>query len=107
MRLREVCAAIGVTRRAVQGYEQAGLVAASGKTSRGYLLYDELAQERIRKIKLFQEMGFSIKEISVIIDAPNSVLKAALQSQIEKLEKKGNRLQDLIVIAVEMIEALG
>lgn len=104
--LRDVCMAIGVTRRAVQGYERAGLVAASGKTSRGYLLYDEMAQERIRKIKLFQDLGFSIKEITALIDAPNYVLKAALQIRIEKLEKEGQRLKKMVEVAVEMMERL-
>lgn len=31
--LREVCEKLGVSRRAVQGYEKAGLVTASGKTA--------------------------------------------------------------------------
>ena len=45
--LREVCNRIGVSRRAVQGYESAGLVNAAHKNERGYLLYDEKAQGRI------------------------------------------------------------
>ena len=49
MTLREVCNAIGVSRRAVQGYEKESLVSATGKTNRGYLLYDTAAQERIKK----------------------------------------------------------
>ena len=36
--LHEVCEAFGVSRRAIQGYEKAGLVSASGKNERGYLL---------------------------------------------------------------------
>lgn len=46
--LHEVCETFGVTRRAVQGYEKARLVAASGKNERGYLLYDKKCQERIQ-----------------------------------------------------------
>ena len=49
--LKEVCEEIGVTRRAVQGYEQAGMIQASGKNKYGYLLYDEATVEVIRKIK--------------------------------------------------------
>lgn len=106
MMLRDICVAIGVTRRAVQGYERAGLVVASGKNSRGYLLYDEMAQERIRKIKLFQDLGFSIKEIGELIDAPNDVLKAALQIRIDKMEKEGDRLKKMVEVAVKMIDGL-
>lgn len=106
MMLREVCDAVGVSRRAVQGYESAGLVSASGRNSRGYLLYDEAAQEKIRKIKLFQEMGFSIKEIKVLLNAPNHVLKAALEVRVEELGKENGRLQEMIVVAREMISRL-
>lgn len=79
--LREVCDTFGVSRRAVQGYEKAGLVSATSKNKRGYLLYDNNSQERIKKIKLFQEMGFSIKEICEIIDAPNHILRYALENE--------------------------
>ena len=49
MTLREVCNTIGVSRRAIQGYEKESLVSATEKTNRGYLLYDTAAQERIKK----------------------------------------------------------
>lgn len=41
MTLRELCDSLGVSRRAVQGYEKAGLVSPEGKNERGYLLYSE------------------------------------------------------------------
>ena len=45
--LREVCNAVGVSRRAVQGYERAGLVSATCRNERGYLLYDEEALDSV------------------------------------------------------------
>ena len=78
MTLREVCNTIGVSRRAIQGYEKESLVSATGKTNRGYLLYDTAAQERIKKIKLYQDMGFSLKQIKLIIDDSSPILKNAL-----------------------------
>lgn len=47
MTLREVCDTYGVSRRAVQGYEKAGLISASQKNERGYLLYDMTEQEQL------------------------------------------------------------
>ena len=38
--LRKVCELVEITRRTVQGYEKAGLVAPIGKNKYGYLLYD-------------------------------------------------------------------
>ncbi len=49
--LRELCAKLTVSRRAIQGYEAIGLISATRKNERGYLLYDESAQERARQIK--------------------------------------------------------
>ena len=42
--LRQVCTGLKLSRRAVQGYEQAGLVATFGKNKYGYLLYGEPEQ---------------------------------------------------------------
>ena len=106
MTLREVCTATNVSRRAVQGYEKAGLVRASGKTKRGYLIYNEETQERIRQIKLYQQLGFSIKEITAIIDAPNEVIKEALKVQVVKLQEQGENLEVLIRTAYELIKKL-
>ena len=106
MTLREICIAANVSRRAVQGYEKAGLVKPSGKTERGYLIYDEKSQERIRQIKLYQELGFQIKEIKEIIDAPNDIVKGALVIQVKKLREQGENIEVLIGKAQELIEKL-
>jgi DNA-binding transcriptional MerR regulator len=106
MTLREVCDTFNVSRRAVQGYEKAGLVAATGKNERGYLLYDEEMQARIKKIKLYQQMGFSLKEVREIIDASDSILKTALEKQVKKLEKERDKSEMLIEQARRLIEDL-
>ena len=106
MTLREICVAAGVTRRAVQGYEKAGLVAPTGKTARGYLLYDMDSQERIKLIKLYQQLGFSIKDIKEIIDEPKAVKRRALEDRVERLKEEGNNIENLIEKAYELIALL-
>lgn len=106
MTLREVCDAVDVSRRAVQGYEKAGLVSASGKNEYGYLLYDVSSQERIKKIKFYQQLGFTIHEIKNIIDAPNDVLKSALEEKIEKLKEEKSHMEHLVGEAYELITTL-
>ncbi len=104
--LRELCKEVNVTRRAIQGYEKLGLVIASGKNLRGYLLYDDFSCERARRIKFYQELGFSLKEIKQIIDAPNDVLKTALKEQVEKLKSELGNYHVLIKKANELIDSL-
>ena len=104
--LREMCDALGVKRRAVQGYEKLGLVSASGKNKYGYLLYDDKSQERIRLIKDYQMLGFKLKEIKELIDAPQYVIKEALQRQMVKLQKDKEILSDVINMAESWIESI-
>ena len=79
MTLREICETLGVSRRALQGYEKAGLVISSGRNKYGHLLYDKDAEVRIAQIKFYQQLGFSIKEFTMIIDAPDTEIKKALE----------------------------
>ena len=74
--LHELCDELRVTRRVIQGYEKAGLVSATGRNKYGHLLYNEKAQERIVQIRMYQQLGFSIREIKELIDAPDSFVKA-------------------------------
>lgn len=104
MTLRNIYDSFGVSRRAIQGYEKAGLVSMSRKNERGHLLYDEHSQERIQKIKLFQQMGFSIKEIKILIDAPHDVLKPALEKQLERLKEEKSNIEALIDKMYVLIE---
>ena len=94
--LREICNELGVTRRAVQGYEAAKLVSPSGKNKYGYLLYSEAEQNRIKEIKQYQKFGFQIKEIKKLIDAPDCVVRAALERQVIKRNQEQKRLNATI-----------
>ena len=106
MMLREICREFEISRRTVQGYEKAGLVSASGRNKYGHLQYDDNAIQRIAKIKFYQQLGFSLKEITEIIDAPDAVLKARLEKQVETLNKEKEEMQELIEKAEHMIETL-
>lgn len=104
--LNEIDSEMGVTRRAVQGYEKAGLVSRCGRNKYGHLLYDEAAQERIARIRFYQELGFTIKEIQTLIDAPGSQLREALEIRISCLKKEKTDIDSLIERAYELIHTL-
>lgn len=104
--LRQVCSVVNVSRRAVQGYEKMGLVSATNKNERGYLLYDKNARERIRMIKLFQDMGFTVREIKEIIDGPDDKLKTALRHRLTKLQSELRHTEAMIHTVQSMIDKL-
>ena len=104
--LSEVCSVLKVSRRAVQGYENAGLVSASGKNKYGHLLYDEEAQRRIKQIRLLQQLGFRVKEIKDIIDAPAEVAAEAIKRQNEQMDDIIRQKEDAVRQAREWIKKL-
>ena len=104
--LRQVCAELKLSRRAVQGYEKEGLVAPSGKNKYGHLLYGEQELERIRLIRFYQQLGFRVREIKGLLDAGGAAKKAVLQAKVAELEAEHTRQRELIRQAKEHIAAL-
>lgn len=101
--LREVCELVGVSRRAVQGYEKQGIVHAADKNKYGYLLYDEAAVQMIRKIKMYQDMGFSVKEIKELMSEPEEIRKSRISDKITEMYAELERLKKNIQLAEELI----
>lgn len=99
--LREVSELVGITRRTVQGYEKAGLVAPVGKNKYGYLLYDEVVVEKIRLIKKYQDFGFSVKQIKVLLEATDEVYVKMMVERMKDMQVKLQKLQ----INIKEIEA--
>ena len=101
--LSQVCSTLKVSRRAVQGYENAGLLVPTGKNKYGHLLYNAEAQLRIERIKMFQRLGFTIGEIKEIIDAPDEILKTAVKEQICKVKKEIMEKKKAIIVAEKFL----
>ena len=101
--LKEVCELVGVTRRAVQGYEDAGLVASTGRNKYGHLLYDESAVEKIKEIKLYQDFGFSIKEIQVLQEVSKDKYLGMLEYRLALMQLEMIKLQENISKVEQLI----
>lgn len=101
--LREVCNRVGVSRRAMQGYEKVGLVVSSGKNKYGYLLYDEKEVEKIRRIKQYQDFGFKVKEIVVLMDAADEVYIEMVSAKMEMMKKQLKNLMTNIEMAEKLL----
>jgi DNA-binding transcriptional MerR regulator len=104
--LREVCEDLDVTRRVIQGYELAGLVKATGKNKYGHLLYDKETQETIARIRFYQKMGFTIKEIKILMMASKDDVICMIKKQIEHLAEERKELEKIIKQAERLIQQL-
>ena len=99
MTVREVSRLTGVSVRALQYYDEIGLLPPARYTEANYRLYDEDALNRLQQILLFRELEFPLKEIKRILDSPGFDRKQALEQQIELLTLKREHIDNLIRMA--------
>lgn len=99
MTVSQVSELTGVSIRTLRYYDEIGLLPPAAHTEGGYRLYDDAALERLQQIMLFRELEFPLKEIVRIVGSPDFDSKQALEQQIELLELKRNRLDELIGFA--------
>ena len=104
--LREVCETLNVSRRTIQGYENAGLLKPSGRNERGWLLYDGQCQEQIKILKFYQDIGLQVKEIKDFLQAPAELQRLILHRQQEQLRGENQRNEALIEAITEMMERI-
>jgi MerR family transcriptional regulator, thiopeptide resistance regulator len=71
----------GVTIRTLHHYDEIGLLSPGGRSASGYRLYEETDLDRLRHILFYRELGFDLKEISTIMDDPNTDLLGHLRRQ--------------------------
>ena len=70
---KDVCEMTGATRRALQGFNEIGLLKPSKIAENGYWFYDEEAIEKLRQILSFQDLGYTRAEIAEILADPQNI----------------------------------
>lgn len=93
MTVKQLAKKCGVSVRTLHHYDAIGLLKPAQVTEAGYRLYDEAALERLYLILLFRELGFRLKDIRGILDAPDFDRNRVLDRQIELLERKQRHLE--------------
>lgn len=101
--LNEVVAIVGLTRRAIQEYEKAGLAYKPTTTNNyGHLLYDTPAIERLWQLRFYKELGYNMTEIDKLDKNKKLNSDSELERVILKLTEKREKLDNLINIARAM-----
>lgn len=95
----EIAKQTGVSVRTLHHYDAIGLLKPTMTTDAGYRLYGEDALVRLYLIIIYRELGFSLKQIAAVLDAPDFDRNAALEQQIQLLEEKRQQLQNRIYLA--------
>ncbi len=97
--VKEVSSSIGISVRTLHHYDDIGLLKPTCVSESGYRLYDDAAIDRLHMILLFRELGFPLKEISDILNAPDFDRNHTLEQQVKLLQKKKEHLDALIALA--------
>jgi DNA-binding transcriptional MerR regulator len=83
----------GVTVRTLHHYDEIGLLSPSGRSAAGYRAYEEADLERLQRILFYRELGFTLKEISTLVEDPSIDTLGHLRRQrgllVERIERLG------------------
>jgi DNA-binding transcriptional MerR regulator len=80
-----------VSVRTLHHYDQLGILSPSARTEAGYRLYESVDLERLHRVMVFRELGFSLDEISQIVTDPDFDQIEALRAQRSLLAEKARR----------------
>lgn len=94
--VRQLAKVAGVSVRTLHYYDQIGLLKPSCIRQNGYREYGEDAVILLQQILFFRELGFRLEDIRSIVASPGFDVREALESHRALLEKKAERLAELI-----------
>lgn len=108
LRINDVARAAGVHRETLRYYERRGLIEQPDRSPGGHRLYDERAVQTLRIIKAAQRLGFTLEEVSDLLDlghrrGRDSELQARARTKLAEVEA---RMADLVAIRDNLRAAL-
>lgn len=89
----EVASLVGISVRTLHHWDSVGLVHPHGRTNAGYRAYSTADVERIHRVLVYQELGFSLTRIASLLDDPAVNETAQLRQQHGLLEERITRLR--------------
>lgn len=96
--LSEVVEIVGMSRRVIQEYEEAGLSPKPDTRNKyNHLLYDEKTIQGLCKIRFYRDLGYNKEQIKAILAENDN--RNAVTSQIDELIKKKEKIEAAIAVA--------
>ena len=102
MKINEVEAAVGVTKKNIRFYEEEGLIPPSREPGNGYRSYSQAYVERLRRIKLLRKLDVPLAEIREMLEG-RKTLAEGMALQLERLSTRRKDLNEAIGFC-EMLE---
>ncbi|MCY6370084.1 MerR family transcriptional regulator [Clostridium ganghwense] len=108
MNTKIVCNNLNITIKALRVYEQEGIVIPKRREN-GYRDYSDKDVMKLQQVILLREMGFSLKEIKILLDKNKEKQNDIIHSfyfQMKVIENKINELQNIKLTLKENINQL-
>ena len=95
MKINEVEAAVGVTKKNIRFYEEEGLITPSREPGNGYRSYSQADVERLRRIKLLRKLDVPLADIREMLEGQRT-LAEGMSLQLERLRSRRADLEEAI-----------
>ena len=95
MKINEVEAAVGVTKKNIRFYEEEGLISPRREPGNGYRSYSEADVERLRRIKLLRKLDVPLAEIRQMLEG-ECTLAEGMTRQLERLNTRRADLNEAV-----------
>jgi DNA-binding transcriptional MerR regulator len=105
MQIGEVAALAGITVRALHHYDRIGLLSPSERTASGYRRYTPADLDRLHRVLVYRELGFSLEEVATLLDDPDADPAAHLRRQHRLLQERIERARAMVVAVEKEMEA--
>ena len=106
MKINEVEAAVGVTKKNIRFYEEEGLITPSREPGNGYRSYSQADVERLRRIKLLRKLDVPLAEIREMLEGRKTLAEGMAQ-QLERLSTRRKDLDEAIGFCTVLEKASG
>lgn len=101
MKINEVEALAGITKKNIRFYEEQGLLTPKRNAENGYRVYSEEDVEVLRRIRLLRKLGVPIEEIRQMFTGPRT-LGDGMRRHLISLEREQRNLQQSIALCNEL-----
>ena len=106
MKINEVEAAVGVTKKNIRFYEEEGLITPGREPGNGYRSYSQADVERLRRIKLLRKLDVPLAEIREMLEG-RKTLAEGMGQQLERLNARRKDLDEAIGFCTVLEKASG
>ena len=106
----QVAKRAGLTVRTLHHYDDVGLVRPSDRSDAGYRLYGPDALRRLEKVLVLRQLGFSLEQISTVLDDPAWTRTRVLRTRLAALDREiedQRRVRDRLAELIATVEGLG